>query len=56
MAHANSRVVTVSSLGHMGVKVSPFGPQVRTSIRFDDLHWERHYNRIAAYGQSKLAN
>lgn len=40
----------------MGVKVSPFGAEVRTEIRFHDLHWERHYNRIAAYGQSKLAN
>jgi NAD(P)-dependent dehydrogenase (short-subunit alcohol dehydrogenase family) len=41
-----SRVVTVSSLGHR------FGD----GIRFDDLQWERSYNRVAAYGQSKLAN
>jgi NAD(P)-dependent dehydrogenase (short-subunit alcohol dehydrogenase family) len=41
-----SRVVTVSSTGHR------FG----NGIRFDDLQWERSYNRIAAYGQSKLAN
>ena len=41
-----SRVVTVSSMGH----------RIRASIHFDDLQWERHYDRIAAYGQSKLAN
>ncbi|MGO9924965.1 MAG: SDR family NAD(P)-dependent oxidoreductase [Mycobacterium sp.] len=41
-----SRVVTVSSLGH----------RLRASIHFDDLQWEHRYDRIAAYGQSKLAN
>jgi NAD(P)-dependent dehydrogenase (short-subunit alcohol dehydrogenase family) len=41
-----SRVVTVSSLGH----------RVRAAIHFDDLQWERSYNRVGAYGQSKLAN
>lgn len=41
-----SRVVTVSSLGH----------RLRAAIHFDDLQWERSYDRIAAYGQSKLAN
>ncbi|MFY2859589.1 SDR family NAD(P)-dependent oxidoreductase [Mycobacterium sp. THU-M104] len=41
-----SRVVTVSSLGH----------RLRAAIHFDDLQWERGYDRIAAYGQSKLAN
>jgi NAD(P)-dependent dehydrogenase (short-subunit alcohol dehydrogenase family) len=41
-----SRVVTVSSLGH----------RIRAQIRFDDLQWERSYDRVAAYGQSKLAN
>jgi NAD(P)-dependent dehydrogenase (short-subunit alcohol dehydrogenase family) len=41
-----SRVVTVSSLGH----------RIRAAIHFDDLQWERSYQRIAAYGQSKLAN
>ncbi len=41
-----SRVVTVSSLGH----------RIRAAIHFDDLQWERRYNRVAAYGQSKLAN
>jgi NAD(P)-dependent dehydrogenase (short-subunit alcohol dehydrogenase family) len=41
-----SRVVTVSSLGH----------RVRAGIRFDDLQFERGYDRFAAYGQSKLAN
>jgi NAD(P)-dependent dehydrogenase (short-subunit alcohol dehydrogenase family) len=42
----DSRVVTVSSLGH----------RLRAAIHFDDLQWERSYNRVAAYGQSKLAN
>ncbi|MBN7483420.1 SDR family NAD(P)-dependent oxidoreductase [Mycobacteroides abscessus] len=41
-----SRVVTVSSIGH----------RIRAAIHFDDLQWERDYDRVAAYGQSKLAN
>ncbi len=41
-----SRVVTVSSIGH----------RIRARIHFDDLNLERGYNRVAAYGQSKLAN
>jgi NAD(P)-dependent dehydrogenase (short-subunit alcohol dehydrogenase family) len=41
-----SRVVTVSSTGH----------RIRAAIHFDDLQWEHSYDRIAAYGQSKLAN
>ncbi|MEV0062045.1 SDR family NAD(P)-dependent oxidoreductase [Nocardia sp. NPDC050718] len=41
-----SRVVTVSSTGH----------RILAGIHFDDLQWERSYNRVAAYGQSKLAN
>src|SRR6266851_4843855 len=41
-----SRVVTVSSLAH----------RLRARINFDDLQSERTYNRVAAYGQSKLAN
>ncbi len=40
-----SRIVTVSSVGHrQGV------------INFDDLQSARRYRRMAAYGQSKLAN
>ncbi|OBJ01626.1 SDR family NAD(P)-dependent oxidoreductase [Mycobacterium sp. 1465703.0] len=42
----DSRVVTVSSNGH----------RFRAAIHFDDLQWERRYDRIAAYAQSKLAN
>jgi NAD(P)-dependent dehydrogenase (short-subunit alcohol dehydrogenase family) len=41
-----SRVVTVSSIGH----------RLRAAIHFDDLQWEHSYNRVSAYGQSKLAN
>lgn len=41
-----SRVVTVSSMAH----------RIMAAIHFDDLQWENGYNRIAAYGQSKLAN
>lgn len=41
-----SRVVTVASLAH----------RIRAAIHFDDLQWERSYERVAAYGQSKLAN
>ncbi|ORW91272.1 short-chain dehydrogenase [Mycobacterium sp. IEC1808] len=43
---AGSRVVTVSSMGH----------RILADIHFDDLQWERSYNRVAAYGQAKLAN
>lgn len=46
LAVAGSRVVTVSSGSH----------RVRADIHFDDLQWEHSYNRVAAYGQSKLAN
>ena len=41
-----SRVVTVSSLAH----------RIRARINFGDLQSERSYSRVAAYGQSKLAN
>ncbi|MEV0636654.1 SDR family NAD(P)-dependent oxidoreductase [Streptomyces sp. NPDC050619] len=41
-----SRVVTVSSVGH----------RIRADIHFDDLQFDRSYNRVVAYGQSKLAN
>jgi NAD(P)-dependent dehydrogenase (short-subunit alcohol dehydrogenase family) len=43
---AGSRIVTVSSVGH----------RIRADIHFDDLQWERGYNRVGAYGQAKLAN
>ncbi|MEU8421813.1 SDR family NAD(P)-dependent oxidoreductase [Micromonospora sp. NPDC048835] len=43
---SGSRVVTVSSAGH----------RIRAAIHFDDLQWQRSYSRVAAYGQSKLAN
>lgn len=42
-----SRVVAVASIAH----------NLRAKIDFDDLQWEsRRYDRVAAYGQSKLAN
>ena len=42
-----SRVVVVASIAH----------NIRARISFDDLQWERRrYDRVAAYGQSKLAN
>jgi NAD(P)-dependent dehydrogenase (short-subunit alcohol dehydrogenase family) len=43
---AGSRVVTVSSIGH----------RIRSRIDFDDLNAEQRYNRVVAYGRSKLAN
>lgn len=43
---AGSRIVTVSSIGH----------RIRSAIDFDDLNAERGYNRMEAYGRSKLAN
>ncbi len=44
-ATPGSRIVTVSSLAHRDGR-----------MHWDDLQWERSYNRMAAYGQSKLAN
>lgn len=41
-----SRVVAVSSVGH----------RIRSAIDFDDLAFRNGYNRVAAYGRSKLAN
>jgi len=41
-----SRVVAVASIAH----------RIQAAIHFDDLQWERSYNRVAAYGQSKLSN
>lgn len=42
-----SRVVVVASIAH----------DIRARIDFDDLQWERRrYDRVASYGQSKLAN
>ena len=44
---AGSRVVVVASIAH----------NIRARIDFDDLQWEkRRYDRVASYGQSKLAN
>jgi NAD(P)-dependent dehydrogenase (short-subunit alcohol dehydrogenase family) len=45
LAAPGSRVVNVTSMGHRAGR-----------IRFDDLQSERSYNRVSAYGQSKLAN
>lgn len=39
-----SRIVTVSSNAHK-----------RGKINFNDLHWEKKYSALQAYGQSKLA-
>ncbi|MCE7080370.1 SDR family NAD(P)-dependent oxidoreductase [Streptomyces sp. ST2-7A] len=41
-----SRVVTISSMAH----------RFRSGIDFEDPHAERSYDRISAYGRSKLAN
>ena len=41
-----SRVVAVASIAHT----------IQAGIHFEDLQWERSYNRVAAYGQSKLSN
>ena len=45
LATPDSRVVNVSSGAHRWGK-----------INFDNLHWDKGYNRFRAYGQSKLAN
>lgn len=44
-AAALSRVVTVSSGSHYGSR-----------LHWDDIQLRRHYNGLAAYGQTKLAN
>jgi NAD(P)-dependent dehydrogenase (short-subunit alcohol dehydrogenase family) len=41
-----ARIVTVSSVGH----------RIFSKIDFDDLQAEKRYNRVSAYGRSKLAN
>jgi NAD(P)-dependent dehydrogenase (short-subunit alcohol dehydrogenase family) len=43
---SGSRVVTVASVAH----------RLRAAIHFDDLQWEKSYDRVAAYAQAKLAN
>jgi NAD(P)-dependent dehydrogenase (short-subunit alcohol dehydrogenase family) len=45
LAEPGSRVVTVSSNGHRAGR-----------LNFDDLQSARHYQKMAAYGRSKLAN
>jgi NAD(P)-dependent dehydrogenase (short-subunit alcohol dehydrogenase family) len=40
-----SRVINVSSMAHQGAR-----------INFDDLQFEKNYQGMTAYGQSKLAN
>jgi NAD(P)-dependent dehydrogenase (short-subunit alcohol dehydrogenase family) len=40
-----ARVVSVSSAGHR-----------RSAVRWDDIHFERGYDKWAAYGQAKTAN
>jgi NAD(P)-dependent dehydrogenase (short-subunit alcohol dehydrogenase family) len=44
-ASASARVVNVSSVAHEGLRLD-----------FDDLQAERRYDRLEAYGRSKLAN
>ncbi|BBZ75966.1 short-chain dehydrogenase [Mycolicibacterium anyangense] len=46
LQQAHSRIVTVSSLAHTQ----------RSVIDFDDLQLSRKYDRVAAYGRSKLSN
>jgi NAD(P)-dependent dehydrogenase (short-subunit alcohol dehydrogenase family) len=41
-----SRVVTQSSIMH----------KIKADIHFDDLNWEKRYDKVEAYSQSKLAN
>jgi len=45
IAHHGARVVSVSSAGHR-----------RSPIRWDDVMFERGYDKWAAYGQAKTAN
>jgi len=45
----HSRIAVQSSLVHKR-------EQYKADIHFDDLNWEKSYNKDHAYGQSKLAN
>ena len=45
LAPGRARVVSVSSGGHH-----------LTGMRWDDVHWQRGYDKWAAYGQAKTAN
>lgn len=45
----DSRIVVQTSLAHKDKWSKP-------GIHFDDLNWEKSYNRLQAYAQSKLAN
>ena len=45
----NSRIAVQSSLVHKLKHLKP-------DIYFDDLNWEKYYNSMQAYAQSKLAN
>lgn len=45
LAPGGARVVSVSSGGHH-----------LTGMRWDDVHWQRGYDKWAAYGQAKTAN
>lgn len=46
LATPGARIVNVSSIGH----------RIRSAIDLGDLHFEKGYGRVAAYGRSKLAN
>lgn len=46
LAAESARIVAVSSVAH----------KIMSEIDFDNLQSERSYNRVAAYGRSKLAN
>lgn len=41
----NFRIVIVSSMAHINGRMN-----------WDDLNWEKSYNSLTAYAQSKLAN
>jgi NAD(P)-dependent dehydrogenase (short-subunit alcohol dehydrogenase family) len=41
----DARVVNLSSIAHTQIK----------RIRFQDIHWEKRYNKFGAYAQTKLA-
>ena len=45
LSHEAARIVTVASIAHK-----------RGSIHFDDLQWQRSYNPMGAYQQSKLGD
>ena len=62
----NSRIINVSSLAHQGItidekmRLNDLSNNIKFfkdhDIHWDDINWEKSYDAMKAYGQSKTAN